>query len=211
MRNIRPNIVLHLAWLSTNGKNYELEPANLDWAVATSSLASIAEDLGAWFIGTGSIIEECSEIASPYRESKILARDKILSTFPTATWLRPAWLLNPVEGRPRLIGEYFRSRRNHESFRVNSPATQHDFMHIADLPSALALILASRLTGVQDIGLGIPHTVLEVLESIDPSAHENIFLDDDPTASRPPEYLSNIERLTNLGWKPNETTRLFRS
>jgi len=209
MKSIDPDVVVHLAWLSTNTAHYEFEPANRDWAEATRSLASVTADLGGWFIGMGSIIEEYPNVASPYRESKIMARTGILETTPSATWLRPAWLLNPHVGRPRLIGDYLRSRRKNEPFTLSNPLTRHDFMHIADFPSALTLVLTAKLTGVQDVGMGIAHTVLDALESVDPHAKEHLIMEKDENESAPAEYLSNIDRLSTLGWKPTESIRIF--
>ena len=211
MKSISPDVVIHFAWLSTSTAHYELELENLNWAQATKSLAFITADLGGWFIGTGSIIEEYSNINTPYRESKIIARTGILDTISSATWLRPAWLLNPAEGRPRLIGDYLRSRTKNEPFTLSNPSTQHDFMHIADFPSALSLVLSAELTGVQDIGTGIAHTVLDALESIDHHARQHLIMGKAQNASDPAEYVSNIHRLTNYGWKPTQSIQIFGS
>jgi len=83
-------------------------------------------------------------------------------------------------------------------------------MHIADFPSALASVIAAGLTGVQDVGMGAGHTVLSVLEAVDPDAKENLILGKSEAPSAPAEYLSNINRLTVLGWKPTESIQLFR-
>jgi len=209
MARLQPDVVVHLAWSSTNDVNYNMDPRNIDWAEATGTLAAITADLGSWFIGAGSVIEEYASENSTYRDSKILARRNVLSRNPYATWLRPTWLLNPLWFRPSVVGEYLRNRQKNETFTLINPITQHDFMHIDDFPSALKLIINERITGVQDIGMGVSHTVLDALESIDPWARDHLIFETDQRELLPAEYLADHSRLLRAGWRPQASTQIF--
>jgi len=209
--NIQPEIVVHLAWMATSTPDYDLNAGNLMWGTSTELLAQIVADSGAWFIGTGSIIEEYSSISTPYKESKVQTRNRVLNYNSSSSWLRPSWILNPDEGRPRLIGDYLRARQKGEQFNLKNPLKQHDFMSIADFSGALRTVLNFRLAGVQDIGMGMPHTVLDALESVDRHARDHLIFEPfaGNTIAEPAEYLADNRRLLTAGWKPLESLHLF--
>lgn len=183
LKDIRPNMILHLAWNVEHGRFREA-PVNVDWVEATVHLARAAVNAGVTrIVGVGTCIEYavpehgiCDETTTPvvpttlYAISKNSARQALadLSTqgaFSFA-WARMFYLFGPFEDPRRLVPSVCAQLARGAPVRLSSGRAVCDFMDVRDAGTALAALTVSHVEGAVNIGSGRGVAVGEIANQI---------------------------------------------
>jgi len=116
----RISVVVQLAWNSNGRENYHLSLANYDWRDLTINLSIFCHDNNIKFVGVGSCLDGKLNRTNPYINSKYETKKHLLSMKSTnlIAWVRPFYVVNFEQKRPRIIGDYFEKK---ESFILKNP------------------------------------------------------------------------------------------
>ncbi|MCF8470721.1 MAG: NAD(P)-dependent oxidoreductase [Parvibaculum sp.] len=176
---LRPQIVLHLAWCVEHGR-FWTDPANLDWVAATMTLARAAAQAGtSRFVAAGTCYEydwpeagDCNERDTPlaghtlYDTSKDATR-RVLQAFcadraMSFAWARLFFLYGPGEAPARLVASLARALTRGEEAPVSRGLATRDFIDVRDAGAALSALALSHVSGPVNIGTGEGISVAEL-------------------------------------------------
>ena len=207
----RPDVVLHLAWSSTEHYKYQEDPENPSWGVLGSDLLHECLELGCWYIVAGSAADITGDpnYSSPYSDAKRHLRSVVepYALSGQATWLRPQVVVSLADQRPRVVRQYLQ-RPPGRNFQINSPEAEFDFVEVRDVAQGIAATIRNGLTGVVDLGSGYLHSVAQLVTAVD--------LAEDPKSNltsliaSPGKSECGMEPLLRTGWEPTHTRKLFR-
>lgn len=204
---LKPRVVVHLAWTASSTTNYRSDERNSAWVDASVSLAQACERTGADFYCVGTVIDDRHEMSDRYASAKSELRRQLAASIDSARigWLRPHYVFDPALGRPTLVAQALEAASAGNQLILEAPTAAHDFVHAADVGVAIAALVTNGIRGMVDIGSGKTHTVQQVAESIGAKwVHANTGAD--RTASTPP---ADITILRSLGWTPTHTEEFF--
>ena len=222
----KSDVVLSTAWDTEHGK-FWTNKSNIAYRDATLRFAELSFQAGVeTFIGLGTMSEYgtspgfCNAEVTPlvindiYSQSKIetgLELKKIGDSFGQKThWARVFQAFGPNEKSERFVPGLITKLQNGSEFSIRTPNFEMDWIHTADVASALVFMLENRLNHFVDIGTGIGTTVKELSELI----CEEFDLD-----SKLLDYSGQISghekkvvvdrraQLLSLGWRPTESLR----
>jgi nucleoside-diphosphate-sugar epimerase len=222
----KPTIVLSTAWDTEHGK-FWTNQSNTSYKDATLRFAEISFEAGVeTFIGLGTMSEYgvspgfCNADVTPlvfndiYSKSKIetgLELKQIGEAFGRQThWARVFQAFGPNEKSERYVPGLITSLRKGNEFSIRTPNFEMDWIHTADVASAIVFMIENELHHFVDIGTGIGTTVKELSELI---CEE---LDLDSTLLDYSEQIPGHEKkavvdtrsqLLSLGWQPAESLR----
>jgi len=217
----RPDMCVHLAWDVVPGQ-YLHSLRNVEWVTASLRLAgALAEHGCSRFIGAGTCLEYDASHAplaetDPTRPTNLYAASKlglalILERLADVTGMRVAWLrffylFGPLEDERRLVPSVILALLEGRQAAVSAGKQVRDFLHVADVASAVWAVARSDLSGPVNIGSGHPVTVGEVAGHLGAMLQRSDLLapgavQDDPSA--PPYVCADIRRLfASTGWTP---------
>ncbi|MBX3505002.1 MAG: NAD(P)-dependent oxidoreductase [Parvibaculum sp.] len=224
--DVRPQIVLHLAWCVEHGR-FWTDPANLDWVAASLHLARAAAEAGASrFVATGTCYEydwpdqgKCRECETPtaphtlYDTSKDACR-RILEAFFAQQGMDFAWgrlffLYGAGETPSRLVASIARALVQGHKAPVSLGLAVRDFVDVRDAGAALAALALSAATGPVNIatgeGISVANLAMKLGEIAGrPNLVQLGALED--RAGEPPVIVADTERLTSeIGFRPLRT------
>lgn len=205
----QPDVVLHLAWLATGTPDYRDSPDNARWAEATTRFALEAQDRGIVFVGMGSMIEDDQSERSAYAISKRAAAAAIGAQPESSSrvaWLRPSWIFDFTELRPRVLRAYVSAFASGRAFQPATPETLLDFVHLDDVASAIQIALDRRVRGQWNINAGHQVSVRDLIHSY--TEWRDGLVPDPPPAGEG-LYDLGTPNMTEFGWSPRETHRLL--
>lgn len=205
----QPDVVLHLAWLATGTPDYRDSPDNAKWAEATTQFELEAQDRGIGFVGMGSMIEDDQSERSAYAESKRASAAAIRALPESSSqvaWLRPSWIFDFAELRPRVLGAYVSSFASGRAFHPATPEALLDFVHVDDVASAIQIALDRRVCGQWNINTGHQVSVRDLIYAYT-GWRDGLVPDPPPTGED--LYDLGTPNLAEFGWKPRETYRLL--
>ncbi len=182
MRAVRPSHLLHLAWYAVP-RDYRTSPENLRWRRAGMELLEeFASAGGRRAVLAGTCFEYdlgrglCAEDATPLAPATVYAACKnALSeaafqfarrTGLSLAWARIFYLYGPHEPPARLVPSVILSLMRGERARCTHGLQVRDFLHVEDVASALAALLASPVEGAVNIGSGEPVTIRDMVGRI---------------------------------------------
>jgi nucleoside-diphosphate-sugar epimerase len=219
---VEPTHLLHLAWYAVPGK-YRTSPENLRWVQASLELfMAFAERGGRRVVGAGSCIEYGREDApcvegtttlaplSLYGSckhalqvvSEAFAREAGLS----AAWGRVFFLYGPHEHPDRLVAHVTRSLLTGERVRTTHGNQVRDFLHVADVATALVALLDSDVRGPVNIASGAPIALKDLFGKIAEVTGRRDLLEVGALpapADEPPVICADVTRLRDeVGWSP---------
>jgi nucleoside-diphosphate-sugar epimerase len=218
---VRPDLCIHLAWFVEPGR-YLDSLENLRWVRAGLNLASALATHGCRrLVGAGTCLEYASTDSrlsedSPVRPSSLYAASKLglglmlqqlgaVTAMQTA-WLRFFYLFGPMEDERRLVPSVTRALLENREARVTSGIYVRDFLHVADVASAVCAVARSDLRGPVNIGSGRPVAIRDVVETLGailgrPDRIAWSALPDDPAA--PARVWADPRRLVDgTAWSP---------
>jgi nucleoside-diphosphate-sugar epimerase len=222
----KPDAVLSTAWDTEHGK-FWTNSSNIDYRNATLRFAEISFEAGVeTFIGLGTMSEYgispgfCNAEVSPLIESDIYSKSKIETgielkkigeKFGCQThWARVFQAFGPNEKSERYVPGLIANLKKGYEFSIRTPNFEMDWIHTADVASAIIFMIENGLNHFVDIGTGEGTTVKELSELI----CEEFDLDSsllDYTGQLPGHEKKAVvhkqTQLLSLGWQPTESLR----
>lgn len=204
---VQPNIVVHLAWESTELPDYDRSPQNAVWAEASAQFAKESIARATWFVVAGSAadVPNDSRFSSPYSNAKRRLRADLKTLEGEITLFSPQFLFSLADRRPRLL-RAFMDAGAPSNFRVRNPDQRWDFIHIDDLATAVAAIIEHRLTGSVYVGSGVLRSPQDLVHAAYASLNGISVADSSSTWLRSPQL---PDALTAVGWLPRVTDAFF--
>jgi len=217
----KPNVVLSTAWDTEHGKFWTNE-SNIAYRDATLKFAEMCFQEGVEsFIGMGTMSEYgkspgfCNAELSTLTPTDIYSKSKIETGLRLSEigvkygkrthWARIFQAFGPNEKPARFVPDLIAKLRNSEKFSIRTPSYEMDWIHTADVASAIVYTLENNLNHFVDIGTGIGTSVRELSELIctefdfDPSLLD--FSKQIPGHEKKVVVGQNSQ-LLSLGWKP---------
>ena len=221
LRSSKPNIVLSTAWDTEHGKFWTSQ-LNSEYRGATLKFAEICFQEGVeTFIGMGTMSEYgispgfCNAEHSALTPTDIYSKSKIETGLglreigvkygKRTHWARIFQAFGPNEKPARFVPDLIAKLRNSEKFSIRTPSYEMDWIHTADVASAIVYTVENNLNHFVDIGTGIGTSVRELSELIctefdfDPSLLD--FSKQIPGHEKKVVVGQNSQ-LLSLGWKP---------
>jgi nucleoside-diphosphate-sugar epimerase len=180
LERVRPTHLLHLAWYTDPGR-YQTSERNYVWCRAgIDLLCAFAKSGGRRAVFAGTCFEYdhsagvCSETktqcipTTPYGACK-LALSEIVTHPPdglSTAWGRIFYLYGPGEHPSRLVASVIGSLLRNRPARCTHGRQLRDFLHVADVALAFALILDGHVEGIVNIGSGEEITIRSLVEII---------------------------------------------
>ena len=169
---VRPDAVLHCAWVATPG-HYAAAPENLDWAAATLGLVREALAVGTrrlLLVGSCAEYDWANPPARPWREddpvrpttlygiakhsTQQMAAALVRQAGATLCWARLFHLLGPRERAGRLVPDLMRALRDGTAFATGPGEHVRDWLDVRDAGRALAALLDLGADGIVNVGSG---------------------------------------------------------
>lgn len=212
VKKLRPDVVLHFAWLNTTAPKYDLDEKNQEWARSTTQLANTCAELGIWFIGLGTCLElQESTVDTNYVSAKKSVFNALNEPLiqEKCTWIRPHWIVDIGQKRPRVVAAALDARNRGIPFTPDNPTARLDFIDARDVAAACLAILNSDVRGVVEVGSGQVRPLESLLQRV-----RGLELSQGSLATEDSNFQevvnpANTDKLFALGWRPEFTTRLF--
>ncbi|MDQ6712046.1 MAG: NAD(P)-dependent oxidoreductase [Candidatus Dormibacteraeota bacterium] len=220
LETIRPQVCFHFAWYAVPGL-YLHSQENLAAVHASVYLAlRLAELECRRFVGIGTCFEyamrsEPLEESDPTEPRSIYAASKLafrllLEQIAQARrmrwlWARVFYQYGPYEDPRRLVPTVVRALLAGEPALLTSGEQQRDFLHAADVASAIGTASGSPLDGIVNIGSGVPVRVADLALKIGAmTGHpELVRLGARPNDPHDPAFVcADPSRLMSTGWRP---------
>jgi nucleoside-diphosphate-sugar epimerase len=205
--DVAPTHLLHLAW-EAGRSDYRTAPRNLDWLAAGVLLARAFREHGgvrAVYAGT---CAEYQPASSLYAACKVAVAATVAEYARTAGWQfawgRIFWPYGPGSASRRLVPYVIERLLVGEVAHCSPGSQQRDFIHVADVASALISLLDSNIEGPVDVGSGEGTPVRSVVEWIanDMQREDLVHFDGpEPPADEPDVGHARSSELRSLGWK----------
>jgi len=207
---LKPEIVIHLAWASTNRERYELQKDNLRWGDLTVDFARECMERNIRFITVGSAIEDSlSELSgrTPYAAAKNrLHAELILEPLVNyISYLKPSYIFSLEHQRPRLLRDFIYNRENALQV-IKNPSKNEEFIHIDDVIFGLTLIIENDLRGIFELGGGMNASVSDFVNVVSLNLGSEIIY---PWTAQGFKPVRSNSLLYSLGWRSIMTTRFF--
>jgi nucleoside-diphosphate-sugar epimerase len=211
VRRIRPARVLHLAWTASGTPGYRTATDHAAWVRATMELVAATDEIGARTWVTGTAVDTDPEATDPYTTAKRELRTALSESVDAGRlgWLRPFYVFDPGAGRPALVADAATALESGVPVVLRAPAASHDFVHAADVGSAVVTAVRHHLQGIVEIGSGTLHSPADVVEALGAAwapweggeqaggvvAHHGL--------------VAESQELRAAGWRPRSTEEFF--
>ncbi|HET7489817.1 MAG TPA: NAD(P)-dependent oxidoreductase [Acidimicrobiales bacterium] len=206
----RPEAVLHLAWYADPADYLRAPWANLASLEHTLGLLRRLRDAGCRRVVLGGSCLEHADgpaAASPYATAKRAAH-AVAAALPAdemaVACAHVFWVYGPGENPRRGVPTVTRGLLRGDTVDVTAGTQLREYVHVADVASALRLILESTVMGRVDITTGHPVPLRRVFEQLQEEVG-NGTLRFGARASGPDdtfEVPGEPEPLRSLGWTP---------
>jgi len=207
---VRPEVVVHLAWAASGTPAYRTSPDNPRWVAATAELAAGCLERGIRFVGTGTAVEtETADPADLYATAKHEIRQRLAVDIDAGriAWIQPFYVFDPEVGRPAVVADALRARAAGASVVLRSPYSAHDFVHAADVGRAVVTCVRAGLTGQLPVGSGRLHRVGDLITALGVPWEAG---EAPATTVSHAEAAADIRLLITAGWQPSSTEEFFR-
>jgi nucleoside-diphosphate-sugar epimerase len=214
------DVFIHSAWDTTPGQ-YLTSESNINYAVAGMNIVQgLARSGCRKVIGLGSCQEYAlsagplDEKASlgptvPYSKAKAgfgLFVDSVGQVgLMEAVWLRIFNVYGPGENEGRLVPFVIKKLLARESAAVSSGEQVRDYLHVDDVASAVFHAADSDVTGVMNVGSGIPVRVRDVVEELTGMLDGTDlvrFGERETHVGELPFVVADNRKLLSTGWAP---------
>lgn len=203
-----PTDVLHLAWPASSTPNYRQHASQRLWSSATAEFISEALRRDVQVHAVGSVAEVSPLDQTPYGLARSTLWRRLRGSVEVGdlSWLRIFYVFDPDSGHPELLRALKDSREPHaDRVVLNQPSRVHDFIHIADVCSAIRMALIADSGGLYEVGSGQLRSVASVAVAsggnFEVSSNVGGQISTDPPA--------DTRRLGDAGWTPRHTLDFF--
>lgn len=221
IKSFSPEAVVHCAWVATPGV-YKDSPENFVLQKQSTDLFQWLSNIGVrHFVGCGTcaeyaastspLDENCSALgpASPYARAKHALHadlERMASESSVAlSWARIFYPYGPSEHPDRLISSLLRGYMSGNEIKIRAPDAVRDYVHVADVASALLALVQKQAQGTFNIGTGCGVS-LKCLESMMATlvAGKSLHGDAEPPAGEyfGDQVVASTVKLRSLGWRP---------
>lgn len=219
----RPTHLVHLAWYAEPG-DYLASRENLRSLAATTDLVAAALDAGCRrIVATGSCLEYAASDA-PHHEGDPVGPESLYAACKHAAhivcerlaadhaaflWARIFYLHGPGEDPRRLMPMVAAQLRRGEAVDLSGGEQVRDYLHVADVAEALAMLTCSEATGVANVCSGAPMPLRVLLGAIGEHVGRPDLLRFGRVPYRPGERMciaGDPGALRALGWRPRFAT-----
>jgi nucleoside-diphosphate-sugar epimerase len=220
VREVRPTHLIHCAW-ETRQPTYWHDLANLDWVVGAARMGqAFATSGGVRFVQLGSCAEYdwshglCIEGVTPdspatrYGKAKLAAFHAIEAAAEgafEAVEARIFFVYGPGENADRFIPYICRSHLAGRVPELGDGRQWRDLLHAEDAGRALLMLAtATGLTGIVNIGGGVPTALAEVATELARAAGtaETGLARKTNRAGDPTLLVAASDRIRSTGWTP---------
>jgi nucleoside-diphosphate-sugar epimerase len=223
VREVDPEILVHLAWYAEHGK-FWTAPVNVEWVEA--SLALLRAFRGTRAVLAGSCAEydwttgeeTLKELSSPLRPATLYGAAKHglhtvaaqMDGFELA-WGRVFFLYGPDEAPGRLFASVARALLAGEPAKTTEGTQIRDFMHADDVAAAFAALADADVTGAVNIGSGAGVALRDVVRLVGEAAGRPELIEFGALPQRegePPYLVADVGRLRDeAGFTPRVSLR----
>lgn len=214
----QPDAVMHLAWIATPGSYLHDRPGNLGALENSLRLVRLLDSPPtSRLVIAGSCLERTAPPASPAREpiyalTKRAFHDVASASNSDALSVACAHIFSvygPDEDERRAIPSIIRALLRGQPVEVGAGLEQREYVHVADVASALVTILESDITESLDVCSGDPRTLRAVFEEIGRAtgAGHLIRWGTRPAGADPGfgDAVGDPGTLAATGWRPRHT------
>lgn len=176
----RPDACLHLAWYAEPGKYLasrenitalegslhlldELIRVECSQVVMTGTCAEYDTDRG--FLQEDGPLRPDSLYAATKHSLHMIAGQIAADAGVEVTWARVFFAHGPYEDERRLVPALIRALLRGEPFPATAGEQVRDYLHVADVASAICALAEQRLSGPVNICSGVPVTMRQVMET----------------------------------------------
>ena len=221
----RPDACIHLAWYAEPGK-YLYSPENVPILQQSLTLLQTLIDIGCQqFVGVGTCAEYDTDVGflredDPTKPATIYAACKLSmgligQHMAAAAGIKFAWgrlfyLYGEQEDSRRLVQALIQSLQQGKPFDATAGEQVRDYLHRADVASALVTLVEQNAQGIYNIASGIPITMRSLMETIGEiiGGKELIRFGAIPYRQWEPMFIcGDNHKLKSLGWAPRYTLR----
>jgi len=214
------DLVVHSAWYAVPGKYLEA-PENIACVTGTVALLHALADAGvkrAVFVGTcfeydfdygwmseSTPIKPKSLYAAAKSSTRLLCEHIARARGVELCWVRPFYQYGPHEDARRLVPFVIDTLLDGREAAITRGTQVRDYLHVADVGSAIAAVAQSDLTGIVNIGSGQPVMVRDIVSAIAgllgrPELVKFGARPENP--NDPPFICADNRRLLGTGWAP---------
>lgn len=222
LAELRPSHLLHLAWYAEPGRFWDADE-NVRWVGATAYLLHAFAAAGgrrAVFAGTCAEYDwtdgVCREHSTPlaprtlYGACKLAVAQTLAALAQradiSAAWARVFFLYGPGERPGRLVSDVARGLVAGRPVPCTAGSQRRDFLHVADVASAMVALLDSAVEGSVNIGSGEAVPVSTVVARIAAVVGRPDLLRPGELPTRPDDpslIVADVSRLRDeVGWTP---------
>jgi nucleoside-diphosphate-sugar epimerase len=175
------DLCVHAAWYAVPGKYLEA-PENVECVAGSLALLEALVDAGvprAVFVGTcfeydfdhgwlseSTPVKPASLYAACKAATRLVAEQIARARDLSFCWVRPFYQYGPYENPRRLVPYVIDALLRGRVAEVTRGTQVRDYLHVADVGSAIAAAATSDLAGCVNIGSGVPVTVRDVVTTI---------------------------------------------
>ena len=216
----RPTTCIHLAWYAVP-RDYLTSAENLSLVASSLKLARLLADAGCErFVAAGTCFEYDTSQGTLDEASRTLPRHlystcklalfQMLQRFSDDRGLSFAWprffyQYGPFEQEGRLVPAVLGALLRGEQAKVSSGEQVRDFLHVADVATAVCKVASSSLTGAINIGSGEGVSVRTLVETLAEECErpELVLYGAIPQrAGDPARVVADNAKLRSTGWAP---------
>jgi UDP-glucuronate decarboxylase len=220
LRDIRPNVLIHTAWITTPGTFWNSE-LNRRWVdVSKQLIEEFVSHGGEYLVVTGSCAEYSWESGKTLDEHSIedpntlygLGRIELLNWIRSRNlpflWTRTFFQFGMREAPGRLIPSLIDAFAKNERYSIQNKDHIRDFVFVEDVVQIIDQLICLRANGVVNIGRGVGWTIEEVgLLVMNTMGKYGLIDYSDGTATHS-QVVSNTSKLKSLigdyKWVPME-------
>lgn len=210
--------VFHPAWISTPGE-YWNSPLNAAFVEATLHFANalsavpkppqlcVAGTCAEYLPDKNPLSEEAplnTNSRLSYIRSKLQLHERLAMSYPKLSWARIFYPYGPGEHSSRLVSSAIAAMKKGESFKLNAPHFQKDYIYIDDLCSAILSVIDKQLLGPVNIGSGEAVQLGALLQEATSHLSNQSEIETPNARDLPPLEITiaDVGKLKATGWTP---------
>lgn len=207
---IKPDIAILCAWQSTRPLDYEFDPRHFAWPRILELQVKILKANNVFPIVFGSVADTFASVKDAYTQSKIELRRRLQVSIDCMeiSYLRPHYVLDEIEERPRIVKGIRASIEEARDFLPNNPDGYADYIHINDVISAIHLVVFHKIAGIVNISSGIERNAFSIAQ-IEYFRSGKSYKYAHQAKSRRSELSRPHPSLISLNWRPETTSQYF--
>jgi nucleoside-diphosphate-sugar epimerase len=211
VQRVRPAVVVHLAWAASGTPGYRHSADNERWVGASLELARACREAGVPLVATGTSLDRTAAPSDPYAASKVRLWQELAPAVAAAalTWVRPYYVFDPERRRPALVEHALAAQAAGSPVVLQTPDSEHDFIHAADVGRAIVAAVRDDLRGEVPVGSGRLRRVRDLVAAL--GVEWVGGADAEVSTAGHVGEVADTRRLRALGWTPVRTDELFAS